>query len=141
YGNIGYKIFFYKAPNSSQSLHSRANNKSKVIKMLFAVWILFVLCWSKWVSYCLHRLPMHVFILLLTFRPSIVSNPSPFQYYLFVGSYFIIHWTAMANSCINPFIYCFMSANFRKDFVDLKKLLYRKLFMLTTVNTGISDEL
>ncbi|CAG2117349.1 unnamed protein product, partial [Medioppia subpectinata] len=28
YGNIGYKIFFYKAPNSSQSLHSRANNKS-----------------------------------------------------------------------------------------------------------------
>ncbi|CAG2176976.1 unnamed protein product, partial [Oppiella nova] len=29
YGNIGYKIFFYKAPNSSQSLHLRANNKSK----------------------------------------------------------------------------------------------------------------
>ncbi len=30
YGAIGLKLFYYKAPNNSQPLHSQANNKSRV---------------------------------------------------------------------------------------------------------------
>ncbi|KPM07724.1 G-protein coupled receptor-like protein 7 [Sarcoptes scabiei] len=71
--------------------------------MLITVVVLFALCWS----------PLHLFQLIVWFYPTIQNQKTKFSYYLYVGSYFLCHWLAMAHSLINPFVYCFMSNNFR----------------------------
>ncbi|XP_075589998.1 galanin receptor type 1 isoform X3 [Dermatophagoides farinae] len=79
------------------------NKKIKVIKMLVTIVVLFAMCWF----------PIHLFQLLVWFHPTIQNQKTTFSYYLYVGSYFVCHWLAMAHSFVNPFVYCFMSGNFR----------------------------
>ncbi|KAH7643102.1 myokinin receptor-like protein [Dermatophagoides farinae] len=81
------------------------NKKIKVIKMLVTIVVLFAMCWF----------PIHLFQLLVWFHPTIQNQKTTFSYYLYVGSYFVCHWLAMAHSFVNPFVYCFMSGNFRQQ--------------------------
>ena len=50
---------------------------------------LFAICW----------LPYNVYFLYVFHDPKIVQNPYTKNLYLF------FYWLAMANSCVNPFIY------------------------------------
>lgn len=69
--------------------------------MLVTIVILFVLCW----------LPIHIHTFIVWFYPIEFHE---FQHYiLFVLSFFICHWLAMAHSFLNPIIYGFMSENFK----------------------------
>ena len=67
----------------------------QTIKMLFVVVMLFGLCWLPW----------HAFHTLVLVFPSLNS----FRYINIV--FFAIHWLAMSNSCINPFIYAIYSVS------------------------------
>ena len=78
--------------------------------MLVAVVILFVICW----------LPMKTFMLLIAFWPSMIDIESVVGYYIYFGTYFLCHWLSMANSFVNPIIYCFMSKSFRVSQVQFK---------------------
>uniref|UniRef100_T1J7X3 G-protein coupled receptors family 1 profile domain-containing protein n=1 Tax=Strigamia maritima TaxID=126957 RepID=T1J7X3_STRMM len=72
----------------------------KVVKMLGLVVAMFAICW----------LPLHIFNLLVHFQPHFSWNFGHNK--LFVVSFYTCHWLAMANSFVNPIIYCFMSDNF-----------------------------
>lgn len=84
----------------------------QVIKMLATIVVLFAMCWF----------PIHLFQLLVWFRPSIQKQKTTFSYYVYVGSYFACHWLAMAHSLVNPFVYCFMSDNFRVGFFSFSHI-------------------
>lgn len=86
--------------------------------MMTAVVILFIFCW----------LPIRLLWLIYSFWPESLKIESKFHYYTFVITYFVSHWLAMANSFVNPLIYCFMSQGFRvrhkqfwliKNYIDL----------------------
>ncbi|KAH9389074.1 hypothetical protein TYRP_008428 [Tyrophagus putrescentiae] len=75
-----------------------------VIKMLVTIVVMFFICWA----------PTHVFQLLVNFNFFNIQNqPQTFGYYTYVTSYFFIHWLSQAHCLVNPFVYCFMSDNFR----------------------------
>ncbi|XP_015790997.1 orexin receptor type 1 isoform X2 [Tetranychus urticae] len=78
---------------------SQVTSRQRVAKMLIAVVIMFGLCY----------LPVHV---LNTLRCFIAIPQNDVISILSLSS----HWLCYANSAINPIIYNFMSAKFRKEF-------------------------
>ncbi|WAQ96123.1 TLR2-like protein, partial [Mya arenaria] len=77
-----------------------------VVKMLVIVVAMFGICW----------LPLHAFILVLDFFPSVGETVSGST----LTSLFIsCHWLAMSNSFANPIIYGFTNESFRADLVTL----------------------
>ncbi|KAK3091317.1 hypothetical protein FSP39_018886 [Pinctada imbricata] len=86
-----------------QNIREENNTRKQVVKMLFAIVVLFILCWG----------PIMTNNLLVAFE--IIDNLhmgylKPIRQAFFVLSYF--------NSCINPVVYGFMSKNFRKAFLS-----------------------
>jgi len=75
----------------------------QVVKMLVVVVTVFAICW----------LPLHAFILLIDFRPDLTEYETISQKNFFVVVYSVVHWLAMSNSCVNPFIYGFLHDSFR----------------------------
>lgn len=73
----------------------------QTIKMILAVIVLYCLCWF----------PLKVLQFLLNF--GILSYCTETEFYLMLYGYIACHWFAMANSCVNPFLYSFMSKSFR----------------------------
>jgi hypothetical protein len=71
--------------------------------MLVTIVVLFALCW----------LPLQTFLLLYYFVPGFDSYQTDDEKKVYALSYFVCHWLANANSMVNPFVYCFMSDNFR----------------------------
>ena len=71
----------------------------QVVKMLATIVVLFGICW----------LPIHIFILVLDYNPSLEKEYRRTLTILYI----VIHWLAMANSFMNPIIYGFMNDNFR----------------------------
>jgi hypothetical protein len=71
--------------------------------MLATIVVLFALCW----------LPLQTFLLLYYFVPGFDSYQTDEERKIYALSYFACHWLANANSMVNPFVYCFMSENFR----------------------------
>lgn len=69
--------------------------------MLVMIVIVFIVCW----------LPLQLFIMVVWLHPPSVHNASAYTFY--IVSYLLCHWLAMAHSFINPFIYGFMSNNFK----------------------------
>lgn len=76
---------------------------SQVIKMLVIIVVLFVVCW----------LPIHVHSFVVYFYPNTFQVDSRTGYMIYAWTYFACHWLAMAHSFLNPFIYGFMSENFK----------------------------
>lgn len=74
--------------------------KTKVLKMLVVVVVLFALSW----------LPLYVIALRTLFEPGMARHEKALvRKYL----YPVAQWLGAANSCVNPFIYCYYSSNFR----------------------------
>ncbi|XP_022250305.1 probable G-protein coupled receptor 83 [Limulus polyphemus] len=113
YSSIGWKMWKHNAPGNADVTRDERHLKTKfkTVKMLLLVLILFSLCW----------LPIQIFNLLVYFDPEFLIFTNDDEYYKFVGTFFFCHWISMANSFVNPIIYCFMSENFR---VDLKQLVF-----------------
>ncbi|CAB4065996.1 ASTA-R [Lepeophtheirus salmonis] len=75
-------------------------NKRRVTRMIIFVVIVFVLCWS----------PLQVVMLLKSFKLYEINQTS------LVAFQIICHCLAYCNSCLNPFLYAFLSSNFRETF-------------------------
>lgn len=93
----------------SQACRRHNREMKRVIRMLVAVVILFLISW----------LPIKIFITILTYSPEWLFINDTQTSDLYVSSYFVCHWLAMASSCTNPLIYSFLSRSFRFDFKDL----------------------
>ncbi|XP_015904993.3 substance-P receptor-like [Parasteatoda tepidariorum] len=105
YGSIGCKMWSHKAPGNADVSRDRQQlaSKMKVVKMMAIVVILFALCW----------LPIQIFGLLIYFTPKLVMPERDEDFLGFAVAFLCCHWLSMANSFVNPLVYCFMSDNFR----------------------------
>ncbi|XP_066976401.1 uncharacterized protein [Macrobrachium rosenbergii] len=115
----------YKMPGNAEPSRDQQHlqAKVKVINMMITVMVCFVLCWF----------PLQVLQFLIYFAPEITTcrGNACFTYYM---SFFACHWLAMANSFMNPFIYCFMSKNFREDLLQFIRKCNRKRIRRTRSN-------
>jgi len=73
-----------------------SGKKRRRIIMLILVVTIFALCW----------LPFNVYYLLLDFG---ITKSTNFSIFL------SCHWLAMSSVCYNPFVYCWLNENFRKE--------------------------
>jgi hypothetical protein len=73
-----------------------SGKKRRRIIMLILCVTIFALCW----------LPFNVYYLLLDFG---ITKSSDFSIFL------SCHWLAMSSVCYNPFVYCWLNDNFRKE--------------------------
>lgn len=71
--------------------------------MMAIVVALFIICW----------LPIQIFGLLVHLKPDVFFPLDDEDFPGFVAIFLCCHWLAMANSFVNPIVYCFMSDNFR----------------------------
>ncbi|KAH9360644.1 hypothetical protein HPB48_002422 [Haemaphysalis longicornis] len=91
--------------------------------MLATVVLMFAVCW----------LPIHLMNLIVYFDRAAMLPDTAEQEYLYIAAFFSCHWFSMANSFVNPIIYCFMSDNFRADVMQL--ILKRSLTGLDWTRT------
>ena len=82
--------------DTQRSRQDRA--KRKTIQMLLVVISLFALCW----------LPLNVYHLVSDVGAS--AGPTRHNSTIFL----VCHWLAMSSVCYNPFVYCWLNANFRQ---------------------------
>lgn len=73
--------------------------------MLSTIVILFLICW----------LPIQALNLMVWFKRDWLESiyATDVGYWCYVTATIVAHWLSMANSFVNPIIYCFMSENFR----------------------------
>ncbi|XP_055939902.1 RYamide receptor-like [Argiope bruennichi] len=134
YGSIGIKMWGHTMPGNADPSRDRQQlaAKMKVVKMMAIVVVLFVVCW----------LPIQIFGLLVYFTPEFVLPSEDEDFPGFAAAFLCCHWLSMANSFVNPLVYCFMSDNFR---TDLRQLLWcnkRRLRLdvhASTMMTGSSN--
>ncbi|XP_037570441.2 substance-P receptor [Dermacentor silvarum] len=112
YSSIGWKMWRHTSPGNAdpQRDQQQLSAKMKVVKMLATVVLMFAVCW----------LPIHMMNLVVYFDRDAMLPDTAEQEYLYIAAFFSCHWFSMANSFVNPIIYCFMSDNFR---VDLRQLV------------------
>ncbi|UXI18552.1 isoleucine-tRNA ligase [Sarcoptes scabiei] len=91
------------------------NLRSKTIKMMFTVILLYGICW----------MPIKLYQFLLDY--GLISYCTENELYAMVSLFFLCHWMAMANSFVNPIIYSFMSKSFRNDFTKISQT-FRQTF-------------
>ncbi|XP_060583527.1 substance-K receptor-like isoform X4 [Ruditapes philippinarum] len=108
YSIVGNILWKRTSPgNQDRSRDSKQlQSKRKVVKMLIIVVAMFGICWF----------PLHLFILLLDFRPELFKTVSMET---LTTLFIIFHWLAMSNSFANPIIYGFTNESFRADLVTL----------------------
>ena len=104
YIRLGWQLNQSRSPGEAHSERDARIKKSKqkVIKMCFAVVIMFGVCWF----------PMQLYINIL--RPYLDEI---FDVKYVPHFYFTFHLMAMSNSCVNPFIYAIMSSKFRAGYL------------------------
>ncbi|KAH8033133.1 hypothetical protein HPB51_007750 [Rhipicephalus microplus] len=86
-----------------RNVDEQMTESDKVVKMLVTVVLMFAVCW----------LPIHMMNLVVYFDRDAMLPDTTEQEYLYIAAFFSCHWFSMANSFVNPIIYCFMSDNFR----------------------------
>ncbi len=83
--------------------------RSKISKMVVVIVALFTICWG----------PIQIFVLFQSFYPNFKANYTTYK---------IKTWAncmSYANSSINPIVYGFMGASFRKSFRKTFPFLFR----------------
>ncbi|XP_072379905.1 tachykinin-like peptides receptor 86C [Diabrotica undecimpunctata] len=75
-------------------------SKRRVVKMFISVVMIFGICW----------LPYHIYFIYVYFDTKILFNKYTQHVYL------AFYWFAMSNAMVNPLIYYWMNARFRKYF-------------------------
>ncbi|GIY69693.1 substance-P receptor [Caerostris darwini] len=93
--------------------------------MMAIVVVLFVVCW----------LPIQIFSLLVYFTPEYVLPEQDENFPGFAAAFLCCHWLSMANSFVNPIVYCFMSDNFRTDLRQLFWCNKRRMRLDTPAST------
>ncbi|XP_064457053.1 RYamide receptor-like isoform X1 [Ornithodoros turicata] len=111
YTCIAWKMWRHTSPGNAdvQRDQQQLNAKMKVVKMLATVVLMFAVCW----------LPIHLLNLILYFDREAIFPSTDTGEYLYYAAFFSCHWFSMANSFVNPIIYCFMSDNFSADLKQL----------------------
>ncbi len=86
--------------------------KQRTNNILIAIVLLFILCWLPW----------NVFSLVAEMDRSIVRGP----HFKFVD--LVLKVFAMSSACVNPYLYCWLNENFRKelDNIAIKMHIYRE---------------
>ncbi|XP_068127331.1 kiSS-1 receptor [Hyperolius riggenbachi] len=92
--------------------------RTKISRMVAVIILLFTLCWG----------PIQLYILLQAFSPTFQRN-----YYTYKVKIWA-HCMSYANSSINPIVYAFMGANFRKAFNKVFPFLFKQ----RVANTGVA---
>jgi len=82
-----------------------------MVKMMVTVVVIYAMCW----------LPLHSVTLAGDTNPTAVWSYKHIQI-VWIAS----HWLAMSSCCYNPFVYFWMSSNFRSSFQRLVTRLCRK---------------
>ncbi|MGH0163599.1 UNVERIFIED_CONTAM: hypothetical protein FKN15_077076 [Acipenser sinensis] len=94
--------------------------RSKISKMVVVIVLLFTICWG----------PIQLFILFQSFYPNFQAN---------YATYKIKTWAncmSYANSSINPIVYGFMGASFRKSFKKAFPFMFRRKVRDGSVTSG-----
>lgn len=91
----------------AQMERMQQKSKVKVVKMLIAVVILFVLSW----------LPLYAIFARIKLGPPI----EPWEEEILPIATPIAQWLGASNSCINPILYAFFNKKFRRGFVAIIK--------------------
>nr|XP_033809693.1 kiSS-1 receptor [Geotrypetes seraphini] len=84
--------------------------RTKISRMVAAIVLLFTICWG----------PMQFYILIQAFSPSVQRN-----YYTYKVKIWA-HCMSYTNSSINPIVYAFMGANFRKAFKKAFPFIFKQ---------------
>ncbi|CAF3285528.1 unnamed protein product [Rotaria socialis] len=103
YFRIAAHLYFSKPVGQTKHQEVIARNRRKVLKMLFLVVALFLICWF----------PLQLYNFLNVYKPEI----NDFKH--IVVLWLCANWLAMSNSCHNPFIYGFCSVKFNREFRKL----------------------
>ncbi|OWF48461.1 trissin receptor-like isoform X1 [Mizuhopecten yessoensis] len=126
YTVIALKLMLRKAPGNSlrSTSSSQDRTRKKVIKMLVAVLVVFVLCWT----------PQQYFLLWEVFRSHTTKTSKYVPTIKYIAVYF-----AYLNSAINPILYAGFNENFRRGFTEAFKCsLWRKRNQVTPGPAGRS---
>lgn len=108
YGLTIKRLLAVKSKHSPSA--SVIETRRKVINMLVAMVVIFAVCW----------LPKTIFLLLVMVKPEVILTQKMLMvYFPFSGG--LIYF----NCIMNPFLYSFMSAQYRKGF----KEMFRRLFL------------
>ena len=105
---IGIKVWKRNVRGIRGSRAERNINRSKIriLRMLIVVFVMFALSW----------LPLYAIELRILFgTPPLLSEKILLKNYLLP----IAQWLGASNSCVNPFIYCYFSTNFRGSIVQI----------------------
>uniref|UniRef100_A0A8B9LXN8 KISS1 receptor a n=1 Tax=Astyanax mexicanus TaxID=7994 RepID=A0A8B9LXN8_ASTMX len=97
--------------------------RSKISKMVVVIVLLFTVCWG----------PIQIFALFQSFYPNFKVN---------YATYKIKTWAncmSYANSSINPIVYGFMGASFRKSFRKTFPFLFRHVVRDSSVNSRTAN--
>ncbi len=103
YGFMVKRLMYGVVPGGSQSAES-LRSKKRVTRMVVIVVVIFVICWT----------PIQIILLCVYVLDSYPETG------LALGFQIASNCLAYMNSCVNPFLYAFLSDYFRKSF---KKLL------------------
>ena len=108
-----YRIYcrLRRRPNQLR-LNQSQERKHKTNKILVAIVTLFMICWLPW----------NLFTLITEIDHNIVKGP----HFKFVD--LLLKVFAMGSACVNPFLYCWLNDNFRReiDNIAIKMHLYRE---------------
>ncbi|KAL7876368.1 hypothetical protein AOLI_G00113310 [Acnodon oligacanthus] len=97
--------------------------RSKISKMVVVIVVLFTICWG----------PIQIFALFQSFYPNFKVN---------YATYKIKTWAncmSYANSSINPIVYGFMGASFRKSFRKTFPFLFRHVVRDSSINSRTAN--
>ncbi|KAM4809825.1 G-protein coupled receptor 54-like [Rhinophrynus dorsalis] len=84
--------------------------RTKVSKMVVVIVLLFTICWG----------PVQLFILFQAFDSSFEQSYETYKLKIFA------HCMSYSNSSINPIVYAFMGANFRKSFKKTFPFIFKQ---------------
>ena len=86
--------------------------RKRSVKMMITVVTMFGICWLPWHAFHCARLiwPKMMKYVELSIHQCLKIQFLPFSRYEYINVvFFVSHWIAMSNSCLNPFIYAIFS--------------------------------
>ncbi|XP_069061915.1 G-protein coupled receptor 54-like [Pleurodeles waltl] len=84
--------------------------RTKISKMVVVIVLLFLICWG----------PIQLFILFQAFDSTFQKNYKTYKLKIFA------HCMSYSNSSLNPIVYAFMGANFRKSFKKAFPFIFKQ---------------